>query len=592
MRKGVLSTVARSVASVFKASVPVTQMPPGLSWGGFWGPIREGFAGAWQQGTVVADPHHSLLAFSAVYACITLISDDISKLRPKLMALDASGVWQETTNPAFSPVLRKPNHYQTRIQFLSGWVVSRLLHGNVFVLKERDARGVVTALYLLDPRLVKPLVAETGDVFYSINVGTSDPVGRPGSFTVPASEVIHDRAVCLFHPLVGVPPIFACGISATQGNRIQGNSAKFFENMSRPSGMLTAPNTITDETARRLKADFEANFSGSNLGRLLVTGDGLTYSPMTIPAEQAQLIEQLRWTVEDVARAFHVPLHKIASDSGVKYNNMAAMNQDYYSLTLQALIESIELLLDEGLGLAGGANVGVQTLGVELDLEGLLRMDPVQRAQRNQIGMDAGYLAPDEARASENLMPLPGGSGKEPFMQQQKFPLSVLVQQPAPGSTPPAAPPAAAPATEPAPPPDDGATKQLVDALASVNTLFERVQAAETARAERSAEEIRARAEAEAADREQRAAEAAAQAATEEEARKAALTAIQDASSDFVQRVEAAAVAEQQLTQSLGELVNQVAAEREAVQRQADELETETVLREVMQTITKGLEHV
>lgn len=35
--------------------------------------------------------------------------------------------------------------------------------------------------------------------------------------TVPASEIIHDRMNCLFHPLVGISPIFACGLAAMAG---------------------------------------------------------------------------------------------------------------------------------------------------------------------------------------------------------------------------------------------------------------------------------------------------------------------------------------------------------------------------------------
>jgi len=474
-RNSLFSALARGLSSISKAVVPVTRPPASSvsqspSW---WGSIRESFAGAWQQNAIVADPHHTLLAFSAVYSCVTLIAADISKLRIKLVAFD-KGVWTETQNGAFSPVLRKPNNYQTRIQFISQWVQSKLIYGNAYVLKERDARGIVVAMYCLDPRLVKALVTDNGEVFY--DVGTDRLLGRITSFTVPASEIIHDRAVCFFHPLVGIGPLYACGISATQGNRIQQNSARFFENMSRPSGMLTAPETISDEVALRLKAEFEANFSGANIGRLLVAGDGLKYEAMTIPAEQAQLIEQLRWTVEDVARCFHVPLHKIASDTGVKFNNMAAMNQDYYSQTLQELIEGIELLLDEGLGLTGGP----QVLGVELDLEGLLRMDPVQRAQRNESAMNAGYMAPDEARASENLPPVAGGAGKEPFMQQQKFPLSVLIQQAAPGST-----PAPAPATDPVPDPNAAAAaaaaaqaaKSVDDLQQAVTATMDRVSA-------------------------------------------------------------------------------------------------------------------
>ena len=156
-------------------------------------------------------------------------------------------------------------------------------------------------------------------------------------------------------------------------------------------------------------------------------GDGLKYEAMTIPAQQAQLIEQLRWTVEAVASCFHVPLHKIGAATNVKFSNMAEMNQDYYSQTLQGLIESIELLLDEGLGLTGGP----QTLGVELDLEGLLRMDPVQRAQRNEINVKAGIWSPNEARATDNMPPVAGG--EQPFKQMQDIPLAALANQPTKG---------------------------------------------------------------------------------------------------------------------------------------------------------------
>lgn len=422
--RNLLTLMASSIATGLKSVVGVTNVPGvSVSQGSWFGSIRESFSGAWQS-NIVADPHHTLLAFSAVYACVTLIASDIAKLRIKLMVLQ-QGVWQETSSSSFSPVLRKPNHYQTRTQFLSQWVTSKLIHGNTYVLKERDARGVVVALYVLDPRLVKALVTDRGDVYYQI--GRDRITGEQASVTVPAMEIIHDRAICFFHPLIGVGPIYACGISATQGNRIQQNSAKFFENMSRPSGQLTSPDTISDETAKRLKAEFESNFGGSNIGRLLVTGDGLKYEPMTIPAAQAQLIEQLRWTVQDVCSCFHVPLHKVASDAGVKYANMAEMNQDYYSQTLQALIEDIEILLDEGLGLSGGP----QQMGVELDLEGLLRMDSVQRATRNEVNVRAGIWSPNEARATDNMLPVDGGD--TPYRQMQDIPLAALANQPTKG---------------------------------------------------------------------------------------------------------------------------------------------------------------
>lgn len=383
-----------------------------------WGWITEAFAGMWQ-GNLRIDNTQSLLAFSAVFACITLISGDIAKLRFKLMHLQLDGTWKEKESKAFSPVLRKPNRYQTRLQFLLYWLTCKLIWGNVYVLKERDNRNIVIALYILDPARVTPLVAPDGEVFYQVNEDTLAGVPKAKA-VVPASEIIHDRGMCLFHPLVGVPPVYACATSTTQGNRIQANSAKFFENMSRPSGHLTAPGVIDDPTAARMKAQFEQGFSGTNIGRILVTGSAMKFEPFTMPADQSQLIEQLKWTVEDVARAFCVPLYKIQAGPNPAFSNVGALNQEYYQQTLQPYIEAIELLLDEGLALPSDVMV-------ELDLDGLLRMDPKTRAETAEILVRAATLSPNEARLNENLPPVSGGA--TPYLQQQNYSLAALAKR-------------------------------------------------------------------------------------------------------------------------------------------------------------------
>lgn len=425
--------------------------------------IRESFTGAWQR-NVVIEPAETILSFSAVYACVTLIADDIAKMRIKLMQQGQEGIWEEAYSPAFSPVLTKPNKYQTRIQFLSQWIVSKLLHGNAYVLKARDGRGVVTAMYVLDPRRVTPLVSPEGEVYYRLKNDLLSGLVDPSGITVPASAIIHDRTTAFFHPLVGISPIYACGMTATQGLKIQQNSATFFENMSRPSGILTAPGNIPDEMANRLKRHWEENFTGGNVGRLAVLGNAMAYQAMTIPANDAQLIEQLRWTVEDVARCFHVPLHKIASGQNPTFSNIGALNQDYYTQTLQTPIESIELLLDEGLGIAGGPPP--QQYGVELDIDCLLRMDPLSRADTAQKLVGAGIQSPNEARYGWNLPPVVGG--ESPMVQQQNYSLAALAKRDAKadpfGTTPTALP---APETKPAADPQAEAE--------AVKTFFETI---------------------------------------------------------------------------------------------------------------------
>ena len=90
--------------------------------GGWWSLIREPFAGAWQRNICIKH-RDTVLTYSAVFACITLIANDIAKLRLRLVKQDDDGIWQEVeANSPFWPVLRRPNRYSNRIQFIAQWI--------------------------------------------------------------------------------------------------------------------------------------------------------------------------------------------------------------------------------------------------------------------------------------------------------------------------------------------------------------------------------------------------------------------------------------------------------------------------------------
>lgn len=414
--------------------------------GGHWSSILESFTGAWQQNVEVKA--ESVLAYSTVNSCITLISNDIAKLGLRLVRQDGDGIWTETENPALSPILRRPNTIQNRVQFFQHWVASKLAHGNVYVLKERTPAGRVVAMHILDPSRVRVLVSESGEVFYQLAQDyLSGLTGE--TVTVPASEIIHDRMNTLHHPLVGMSPIYACGLAATQGLRIQNNSAAFYGNGARPSGILSAPGEIRDETAKRLKETWEANYSGANTGKVAVLGDGLSYQPMMMTAVDAQMIESLKWTAETVANCFHVPFYKVGGPPPA-YNNIQALNTQYYGDCLQVLIESIEICLDEGLEMPN-------RVGTEFNLDDLLRMDTATMVKAEADAVGAGIKAPNEARKRLNLGPAEGGEA--PYLQQQNYSLAALAQRDAQG------PLLAKPEPAPVAPPTPDETKNMVAAI-------------------------------------------------------------------------------------------------------------------------------
>ena len=394
---------------------------------GWWPILHEATTGGWQRNEEVSVD--SALSNPTLFACVTLIAGDIAKLRPKLVEQDANRIWHEVESPAFSPVLRKPNPYQSRIDFYEWWMLSKLVHGNTYALKARDGRGVVTALYILDTFRVTPLLAPDGSVFYQLAPDALATLEQ--SVVVPAREIIHDVMCPLFHPLCGVSPLYAAGYPALQGLNIRTASDKFFSNGSKPGGVLTAPGSIPQATADRLKLYWDANFSGDNTGKIAVLGDGLKYEAMAMTAEQSRLVEQLHMTDEDVAKCFHMPRHKVGVGPDPTYNNIEALNKMYYSDCLQKHIEKLESKLDEGLELT---SVPGRTLGVEFDRDTLFEMDTAAKSEAAAKAIGAG-MSPNEARFRYyDLGPVPGG--ESPYLQEQNWPIRLLSERELPTRAP------------------------------------------------------------------------------------------------------------------------------------------------------------
>jgi HK97 family phage portal protein len=320
-------------------------------------------------------------------------------------------------------------------QFFENWVNSKLSRGNTYVLKQRDGRGVVVALYVLCPDRVKPLVSDDGQVFYQLMVDNLADVTQ--DVIVPAREIIHDRFNCLFHPLVGISPLYASALAATHGINIQRSGARLAANGVRPSGILTAPGRIDPDQAKTVKEVWETQYAGpQGATKIAILGDGMKFEALTMTADDAQLIEQLKYTAEVVCSTYHVPPYKIGIGQQPSYNNVQALNVEYYSQCLQVHLESIELCLDEGLGIGEGVVTNGQTYGIEFDTDNLLRMDA--STQMDVLEKSKGKLTVNEQRATLSKPPVEGGDTV--YLQEQDHSLEWLAKRDAEPIAPKAAP--------------------------------------------------------------------------------------------------------------------------------------------------------
>jgi HK97 family phage portal protein len=419
-----------------RARIATAIAPARAPGSGAWVPlIREPYTGAWQNNDSLA--LDSPLSNPTVFRCCSLLAGDVAKTPLALVALDDDGIWTETTSPAFSPVLRKPNRYQLIGQFLEQWMFSKLLTGNTYVLKDRDARGIVVALYVLDPAQVTVLVAPDGSVYYQL--ARNDLAGvAEGELAAPAREIIHDRWNCAFNPLVGISPLYACGGPAMLANLIGSSQSKFFSAGGRPSGLLVAPTEIDEKTAKRLSDTWH----GLGPGKTAIVGYGMKYQDIGTSAVDSQLTAQGDQAAATIAGCFGVPISYVDSSKQPPYANSEATQLQYLS-GLQVHMTGIETSLDAGLELP-------DPYGTEFDIDALIWMDQATRTKAAHDTIAGGVLTPNEARLKYfGLGPVDGGD--TPYLQQQMYSLAALASRDT--SVPPAmpVPPLPAPAAPPAP---------------------------------------------------------------------------------------------------------------------------------------------
>ena len=443
----------RNAASRQKAMQPVND------WRRGWRVIHEPYTGAWQKNDELK--RGDLTCYPALYACLNRITQDIGKLPFALKHRGSNGIWSESDNSAWTPVLNKPNGYQTAQQFRESWVLSKLTDGNAFILKQRDQSNKVRALYVLDPCRVTPMVSEGGRVFYRLNYSSANnllPDDYGGEqITIPASEIIHDRMNPFHHQLIGVPPLCAAAIAAGKNIRILRNSSAFFENAANPGGVVAGPAGLSEEEADKLQEFFNSNFTGERSGKIAVIGADLKFTPFAFKAADSQLVEQMRYSDEQICQPFGIPPFKIGIGAIPAGLGVDAINLLYHEDALSGHIEAMENLLDEALSLP-------TDWGVWLDTDPLFRMDEGARADLEAKLVGGKIKTPDEARMRFGLAPTAGGDTI--WAQQQDYPLGTLRDRLPPDQKPePVAAPAAPPGGDDPDDDDDGAVRAFVAGL-------------------------------------------------------------------------------------------------------------------------------
>jgi len=370
--------------------------------GGFFGqPTRAGV-------TINQD---NSLRIATLYACVRLLSDTVSTLSADTyrrvngvrVPFRPRPLWLDSPDPDLA---------NTRDDFVSQIMVSLLLDGNAFVHIVRNA-GDIVALVVIDPMRVLVRRNPNHQVEYAL---------KDTNVVFSREDVLHITEMRKPGALRGISRIDqlkeALGLTAA----LDDFAARFFGQGSTTSGIIEVPGSLTREQAKDLIDAFEEGHRGlSQAHRPGVLLGGAAFKKTGVDPNEAQMIESRRAQVEEVAKAFRVPLHMLSTaiPGAMSYASVEQNAIQFATYTIRPYVAKIEnaltTLLPSG-------------VFVKFNMDSILRGDIQTRFSAYSTGTQAGFLSVNDIRRLEDLSPVDGGDQYRVPLANVSLPAAALTE--------------------------------------------------------------------------------------------------------------------------------------------------------------------
>ena len=280
-------------------------------------------------------------------------------------------------------------------------VYNVLIHGNAVLVKYRTSPGSpVTELLPSSAGYWQVRDSNVGKTYvFSPSVGRH-MVFRP-------EEVVHFMWWAGGAGTWGISPMESLRRTLMVEDATQRLTIASFENGVRTSGAWVTEGKMTKDDIDRLRAQLVDEHGGVDKAfRTLILDSGLKYQEISQTNEESMLIDLRKLAREEVAAAVQVSPPMIGILDRSTFNNIEELHLMEYQDVLDpwaTLIEQTfmgELVADEPL---------MEGEYVEYDLNKVMRGDPNKRMEMLTKAVGGPYLTANEARAKDNLQPLPEG---------------------------------------------------------------------------------------------------------------------------------------------------------------------------------------
>lgn len=340
----------------------------------------------------------SAMQVSAVWACTRLISETVASLPINVYQKTPDGRVITQDHWFAKMMARKPNMYQTKVEFWETMMLNLLLHGNAYARIGRSVGEIRTLTPLMSSQVETQLLSD-GTVVYQY---TED-----ANITVYASESIWHLKL-FGNGIVGKSPLAfgrnIFGIAQATEKAV----TKIYSNGGKPSGTLTMDRLLTPDQRTAIRENFSTLTTGTD-ERLLVLENGMKFDQISLSPQDIELLSSRRFQLEEICRWFGVPSVLVNDTSGSTAwgSGIEQLVNGFYKLNLRPYLERIESSISSNLFNEQEA----KQYDAEFDFEGLLRSDLKSRLEAYRTAVAGTIMTPNEVRKLEGL-PIIDGADK------------------------------------------------------------------------------------------------------------------------------------------------------------------------------------
>lgn len=308
-----------------------------------------------------------------------------------------SEIVRDDANP-YDLVLRvSPNEDVTTTEFWEAMVGATLLTGNGYARKQRVGSRLVGLEIVTASPYRKPDFA----LWYR---GT-DQFGR--QFDLPHSEMFHLKGFSLGGD-EGLSIVQFGALSL--GTTLSGlkTSAKIMQSGLGTAGFLETQQVLEEPDRDRLQQIMNKFVTSENPAKVMMLEGGMKFNRMSVSAADAQLLDQIKFGVEEVARWLGIPpiLLGHSSDGQTMWGTgTEAIVGTWYTLGLRAFLTRIEKAIHKRVIEPADRS----RFFVKFNVDALLRGDSQAQAILFAAAAQNGWMTRNEIRKLLDLPPLPGG---------------------------------------------------------------------------------------------------------------------------------------------------------------------------------------